>query len=330
MSNLSDIARLAGVSVSTVSRSLHHDNRISDETLKRVLDAARSVGYTKHMQKASPFSQEYRCLGLIIPEVLSGYYSRLVHLVVESFAEHGYDVAIRLTNFDNGAILKQIYGLCASNVDCLLIVADDSEEVSDDIFSAVSTLKIPSFFITANYIPNNDFDSLYIDEVRGISMMIDYLAQKGYERIGFVGDMHTLARKDVYLDSLSNINLPAIDDFVKISSIRAEPGGYHAMCEILAGNEKPDAVFFGYDQMAIGALKAIREAGLSVPGDIAVASFDDIILSEFVDNGLTTVQSPCEEMVSIATRVLLSRINDESAAPQQIALKPRLVIRGTA
>jgi LacI family transcriptional regulator len=124
--------------------------------------------------------------------------------------------------------------------------------------------------------------------------------------------------------------MPVIDDLVKTSHFRAERGGYHAMREILNSEVRPDAVIMGYDQMAIGALKAIREAGLSVPGDIAIASFDDIIASEYVDSGITTIQCPCEDMVSIAFRVLMNRIEDRYTAPQQIALKPRLVVRGTA
>jgi len=171
---------------------------------------------------------------------------------------------------------------------------------------------------------------LFIDEQRGVAMLVDYLAQKGYSRMGFVGEQKTLERRDEFIKSLKRHNLPVLEKSIINSPLRAEAGGYQAMYELLKSTEKPDAVFFGYDQMAIGGLKAIKEAGLSVPGDIAVAAFDDVIISEYIENGITTVQSPLEDMVAIASRVLLNRLQDSTAAPQQIALRPKLVIRGTA
>lgn len=106
-------------------------------------------------------------------------------------------------------------------------------------------------------------------------------------------------------------------------------GGYLRMKELLGMEERPDAVFAGYDQMAIGAIHAIREAGLSVPRDIAVMGFDDITVARFVEGGVTTIANPSEDLVSIAVNILLKRMEAPNRARQQIALRPRLVIRRT-
>jgi len=327
--NLSDVAKAAGVSVATASRTFNGDPRISEETKQKVHDAAQFVGYIKPVRKEELPKQVWANVGLIVPEVISGYYARLVHLTVDTFAQHYYSVDIRLTNYDNNTTLRHVNELCSSNINCLVFIIDDSEYISDEIFSIVSASGKATFFITANYMPDNDFDSLFIDDHRGIAMLFEHLIEKGYSRIGFIGERLTLARRDAYLASMERYNMTVREEFVKTSLFRGERGGYHAMREILNNPIKPDAVVMGYDSMAIGAIKAIKEAGLSVPGDIAIAAFDDIITSEYIENGITTIQCPCEDMVAIAFRVLMNRIEDRYSAPQQIALKPKLIIRGT-
>ena len=327
---LSDVAQIAQVSVSTVSRTFRLDPRISEETKQKVYEAARTAGYVKPSRKDKHHQRDWGCVGLILPEVMSGYYARLVHLAADNFAQRNYSLDIRLTGFEHDAIIRHVQNLCSSNIDCLMIVIDDSEYLSDVIFSIVSVSCIPTFFITPKYMPNNDFDSIFIDDQLGVAMLIDYFAQKGFSRIGFVGEQKTLDRRDTFLDSLKRLDLPASEDLIKISPLRAEAGGYQATHEILKGTVLPDAIFYGYDQMVIGGLKAIREAGLSVPNDIAVAGYDDMVVSEYIENGITTVQSPCEDMIAIASRVLLNRLQDSKTAPQHIALRPKLVIRGTA
>ena len=327
--NLTDVAKVAGVSTATASRVFNDDPRISDETKRKVYDAARAIGYAKPVRTEEPVIQTWGNIGLIVPEVISGYYARLVHFAVDIFAQHFYSVSIRITNYNNDTALKHANDLCASKIYGLLFIIDDSECLSDEIFTVVAASEKPAFFITGNYIPDNDFDSLFIDDHRGIAMLFEHLVDKGYSSIGFIGERLTLERRTAYLASMELHNMAVVDAFIKTSLFRAEKGGYHAMREILNGKSHPDAIIMGYDQMAIGALKAIREAGLTVPGDIAIAAFDDIIESEYIENGITTVQCPCEDIIAIAFRVLMNRIQDRYSAPQQIALKPKLIIRGT-
>ena len=117
--------------------------------------------------------------------------------------------------------------------------------------------------------------------------------------------------------------------YVAVGKERGELGGYLRMKELLGLEDRPDAVFAGYDQMALGAIHAIKEAGLSVPKDIAVLGFDDISASRYVEGGVSTVANPSEDMIAIAVNILLKRLQAPNRARQQIALRPRLVIRKT-
>jgi len=325
---LEDIANQAGVSISTASRALQNDSRISEETKDKISAIADSLGYTKHKRKREEKSN-WDTVGLIVPEVLSGYYAQLVHLTNEYFGRHRLSTITKITNFQQEAMIRHIKNFAKLNVKCLLILVDDAEEVSKNILKAVSLSKLPTMFITSKYMPGLDFDSLYIDEQRGIVMALEHLVWNGYKHIGFIGEEQTIGRYRVYEQVMRKFNMPINESFVKISDKRAEEAGYLCMGEILKLDEHPDAMFVSYDQEAIGAICAIEEANLSIPEDIAIVGFDDIVVSKYIHKGITTIKNPYQEMIAIAVRVLLQRSEFPDAAPQQIALKPSLIIRGT-
>jgi LacI family transcriptional regulator len=325
---LEDIAKQAGVSISTVSRALQNDPRLSEATIQKVSVIADSLGYTKHKWKKEE-KLNLDTVGLIVPEVLSGYYAQLVHIANEYFGRHRLSTITKITDFRQEAMIRNIKNFSKLNIKCLLIVVDDSEKVSKSILRAVSSAKVPTMFITSKYMSSLDFDSLYIDEHRGIVMAIEHLVWNGYKNIGYIGEEQTLGRYHVYKQVMQKLNMPINESFVKISQKRAEEGGYKCMSEMLKNGNYPDAVFVGYDQMAIGAIFAIEEANLSIPEDIAIVGFDDILVSKYIHKGITTIKNPYHEMIAIAVRVLLQRTEFPDTAPQQIALKPSLIIRGT-
>ncbi|MDD3818875.1 MAG: LacI family DNA-binding transcriptional regulator [Actinomycetota bacterium] len=328
MAILKDIAEKAGVSVSTASRALQNDPRISVNTKNKVTEVASLLGYAKHKNKNIP-NKNWDSAGLIVPEVISGYYAQLVHYANDNFAKNELLTVIKITNFKKDTMIRHIKSFAKNQVRCLIIIVDDSEELSDDVFSAVSLIKVPIMFITSKYISKLDYDNLYVDEHRGITMGLEHLIQKGYKQIGFIGEDQTLGRYHVYNKVMQSFGMHINKDFIKISKKRAEEGGYYCMKEILKQNRYPDAIFASYDSMAIGAIHAIEEASLRIPEDIAILGFDDILISKYISRGLTTIKNPCKDMISIATRVLLKRIEQPNLTPQQIALKPLLVVRGT-
>jgi LacI family transcriptional regulator len=326
---LKDIADMAKVSISTVSRALQNDPRISYETKKKIVSIAASFGYIKHKLKSNEISSEWNSVGFIVPEVTSGYYAHLIHVANAQFEKKQYSMIIKLTNFDEATLIRHIYSFNELQVTCIVIILDDSENISDELFTAVSITKLPVLFITTKYVANLDFDNLYIDEHKGIELGLKYLVNEKYRQIGFIGEMQTMARFSVYKDVMNSFLLPVQDCFVRISNKRCEEAGYESMKEILTLDRLPDAIFASYDHIAIGAIHAIEEAGLSIPEDIAILGFDDIPIAKFINKGLTTIRNPYEDMISIAVRVLLQRVERPDVATQRIVLKPSIMKRGT-
>lgn len=331
MSTLADIAAIAGTSISTVSRALKNDPRISKETIRKIQSIAADTGYAKAGSKSGQAGCFPKTVTLIIPEVLSGYYARIVHLTQKNLLARKYSLSVRITNFDTAVLIRHLKELRSERISGLLIVLDDAEKLSDDVLSLITALSCPVMFITSRYISNLDFDNIYLDEQRGISMAIDHLNARGCKTIGFLGEQNTLGRLEYFQNTMRSHGFSLNEDHIVLTSLRAESGGYQCIQKLLSRNcTLPDALFASYDQMAVGAICALLEAGIRVPEDIALLGFDDLPISKFVYKGITSIQNPCEDMISVSCRILLNRINGDHSTPQQIALKPSLVIRGTA
>ena len=328
MANLDDIAREAKVSASTVSRVLNGRASISEETRRRVLLAAERMQYRKRSY-TSGASRMQNVAGVIIPDMTSDYYARLLHTLNVCFRQKDFSVLCAITNFDPEQTVSAVKHMSQIRVSCLLIIIDDTEVISQKLIDTVRLTSLPTMFITSKYIPSLDVDCLFVDEERGNTMAVEHLLHRGYRRIGFIGEYNTRNRCDFFLRVMKQYDVPVNPAFVRIAQNRGEEGGYLRMREILSQVELPDAIYASYDQMAIGAIHAIGESGLRVPGDIAVIGFDDIPTSRYVAGGLTTIGTPFDDMAAIAVRILMHRISQPFGQPQQVAIKPSLIVRAT-
>ena len=328
MANLDDIAREAGVSASTVSRVLNDRASISEETRQRVLLVAERLQYRKRTY-ASNTLRVQKVAGVIIPDMTSDYYARMLHTINVRFQQKGFSVLCAITNFDSEQTVNAVKQMSQIRVSCLLIVMDDTEVISQKLIDTVRLIGLPTMFITSKYISSLDVDCLFVDEERGNTMAVEHLLHRGYRKIGFIGENNTRNRCDFFLKVMKQYDIPVNPKFVRIAQNRGEEGGYLRMKEILSLVDLPDAIYASYDQMAIGAIHAIHESGLRVPTDIAVIGFDNIPTSQYIAGGLTTIGTPFDEIAAIVVRILLHRISQPFGQPQQVAIKPSLIIRAT-
>ena len=328
MANLDDIAREAKVSASTVSRVLNGRSSISEETRQRVLLAAEKMQYRKRGYTTGGVRMQ-KTAGVIIPDMTSDYYARLLHTINVRFQQKGFSVLCMVTNFNPDESLQAVRYMAQIRVSCLLIILDDTEVISQQLIDTVRLTSLPTMFITSKYISSLDVDCLFVDEERGNTMAVEHLLHRGYRRIGFIGEHNTRNRCDFFLKVMRQYDMPVNPDFVRIAQQRGEEGGYLRMREILSLMELPDAIYASYDQMAIGAIHAIHESGLRVPADIAVIGFDDIPTSQYIAGGITTIGTPFDEMAAIVVRILIHRISQPFGQPQQVAIKPSLIVRAT-
>lgn len=136
--------------------------------------------------------------GVIVPEMLSEYYARFVHAAIEKFRQKNFSALIATTNFDPEEAVRAVRQMYRCQVKCLLIILDDCEEVSQRLLSVVRQSNLPAMFITATYIPEMDFDCLYVDEARGSVMAVEHLLHRGYSQIAFLGEENTANRRDLF------------------------------------------------------------------------------------------------------------------------------------
>ena len=329
MANINDVAKLAGVSPSTVSRVLNASAPISESTRKRVLDAVDQLKYRRRISSAAPHSVNQRVAGVIIPDLASEYYTSLAQALCARFQQKGYLVQLYATDFDPDTTVRAVEYMASIHVSCMLVIIDGYETVSSRLLRAVQHAMIPAMFITAQYDEGIDADCLYVDERRGGAMVAEHLVHRGYRRIGFIGETKSNLRYQYFEAALRNYGLRMEPRFTRIGEERGELGGYLRMKELLALPELPDAVYAGYDQIAFGALHALTESGLQVPKDIALIGFDNVPSASYIAGGLSTIGHPFEEMAAIAVRILIHRISAPYGQTQQIALKPMLLARAT-
>ena len=238
-------------------------------------------------------------------------------------------VAEQLTDFKAAELLDAINTMSRIHVKCLLVVMDTEENMSDQLISAMHRSGLPIMLITSKYYPLLEFDCIHLDEYSGIIMGVQHLQKRGYQRIACISDRISLSRVTVFKQAMKLQGMKVDPQLICVGPERAESGGYLRTKELLSLENPPDAVFCCYDQMAIGAIHALRESGLRIPEDMAVMGFDNLTSSKYIEGGITTIANPYEDMLSVAVNILTKRTKNPQMSQQQIALRPNLVVRHT-
>jgi LacI family transcriptional regulator len=326
MTTIRDVARTAGVSVATASRALNGHLNVTEGVRKRVTDAAAQLNYIPHSGARSLTRQRSDAIGVVLPDLFGEYFSELVR-GIDSVA-HQAGLQLLLSNMHGSAqgtamAIRAMRG----RVDGLLIMPPES----DPAYLASSLPPgLPTVLI--NYPPGHvDVPSVAIDNYSGARAMTESLLERGYRKIAHISgprdNRDARERLRGFIDAmresageLSALILPG--DFT-------EEAGAEAARLIIAGNMAVDAVFAANDMMAVGCLAILREAGIIVPDQIAVAGFDDIPLARHTYPALSTVEVHIADMGVTAMTLLLAQLRGDDAPPQDHLLQPALMMRGT-
>ena len=327
MATLNDIAIAAGVNVSTVSRVLNRTGGISEETVRSVLRVAEEVGYKPKRKRA-----QTKAIGIIINELASQYYGKLLHMLEKRIREKNYGMLLTLTDFRFSKLLDAFSIMGNNGVEGIICsqIVDMSPAMRDEIYLAAEKTGVPVVFLSDGYDEGDPrFDQINLNQRRGMEQIVNHLMSLGHERIGFVGEVLSISRVQILESLMEAHHMTITPDHIKVGETRFEQGGYEQMKLLLLEPERPTAVIAGYDQVAVGALKAIWEAGLRVPEDISLVGFDNIVLDEYLPRKLTSVTNPVDSMAQIATKLLFGRIEDSTAVTQTVSLHPTLIVRET-
>jgi LacI family transcriptional regulator len=327
---LEDVAKLAGVSRSTVSRVVNEQPSVREDVRKRVLDVIQSTGYHPNAAARTLASQRSWTIGLILPQSVSffftdPFYPHLAKGVAQACNQYDYTLALFLvgTKEDEEKIFPRV-----SRKGLLDGVLVQSGHHGDQwIIGHLVDAHMPVVVIGRPFRSDN-VSYIDIDNINASYNAVSHLVRLGHKRIGAItgpaASTVGIDRKAGFIKALTERNVE-IDESLIIEGDFTEAGGYHAMKQLLSA--KPDAIFAASDIMAIGAMRATREAGLSIPDDIAFVGFDDLPIATLSDVQLTTVRQPVVQFGTKAVEVLIDLIENGINPPRHIIMETELVIR---
>lgn len=326
---LSDVAARAGVSAATASRSLRGVPKVSDDTRQRVLDAARELSYVTALEAAQ--AEGRHAVGVIVPFITRWFFSTATASAADYLRAHGYDVLLyHLGSADARDDFFRRMPL-SGRVDGIMSL---SMPLTEEHTLSLRALGLPLVSIgsTIQGVP-----SVGIDEVAAAQSAVNHLINLGHTRIGLIAGRPDDFRFDFtpppgrrrgYERAMAAAGLEATDDLV-VDGPPGIQGGETAMTELMSRPDLPTAVLAEFDELALGAITALRRAGLRVPADMSVVGIDNHDMAGFAD--LTTVAQDVGEQGRIAARLLLQMLGAEPGSPEdrQVRIPTRLVLRGT-
>ncbi|HMA35539.1 MAG TPA: LacI family DNA-binding transcriptional regulator [Chloroflexia bacterium] len=321
-----EVARRAGVSIATVSRVLHQTVPVSDAVAERVRAAVAELGYVPQTAARNLALGKTTTLGLLLPEIGAGFFSPMLRGIESAARESGYDLLIATQHpADARRALRRPLG--AHNTDGLLIFTDnvDAAELGRlhrQGFPVVLLYRSPAAGLPIPYV--------VVENRAGARQVVDHLIDAhGRRRIAFLrgpaGNEDAYWREQGYRESLAAHSIPFDPDLVADGEFQ-EQTARAAVAHWLATGRELDAIFAGDDDSAGGALIALWQAGKRVPQDVALAGFDDTLMSRYLTPPLTTVHAPTERVGQEAVRQLVRLITTGHAEPR-VLLPTELVIR---
>ena len=326
MATLKEISLLANVSISTVSKALNGSDEISKETRDEILQIAKSLNYQIKEQRILPYNE--KTIAVICPELNSNYYTQLLNHINEYIISKGYYSMLGFSFFSPAKEEELLKDFTKKRVDGILFITENKHAA--ELFHFVKTSHVPIVIIanTADEMDIPMHDVIKIDEEYGIELAIQHLTTLGHRKIAYIGDALSESRHQIFSSLLRKYGLCENKEYMITSDLRFEEAGYHAMHEILRTEEKPTALFAAYDDIAIGAMKAVYENKLIIPRDLSVVGFDNIFVSPYLPTGLTTISNPIKEMARTSCTILMSKMkHSEHTVVQHVTLKPSLILR---
>lgn len=320
-----DVALRAGVSTSTVSHVINKTRFVRPETRDAVLGAISETGYVPNSVARSLTTARSQSIGLVMTLITNPYFAEVVQGIDQEVVRHGYTLLLGDSHDDPERELDIVRNLHQRRVDGVIIAA------SGDPRRALRHLREQSIpTVLVDRMANSEFDQVGTENVESTALLVRHLADLGHRRIAMVaglGGLTTTTERVIgYRLGLRRSRLRPDPRLVVSGASSAEPAR-RAVAGLLGLPKPPTALVVGNNYMTIGTIRALGEAGLAVPRDVAVVAFDDFEWADLFTPRLTTIAQPCREMGSSAVKLLLSRLNDPVQPPRSIRLAADFVHR---
>jgi LacI family transcriptional regulator len=328
-----DLATKLGVSPTTISRALRAKGGMSEATRDRIRKAAELHGYVPNKAGAALSTGRVFSIGYVIPKDERGFPSQLqaevMRGMVEELAKSGYSLSVYSEDYFKAEGVSLLDAGHRIRADALVVTI----EHSDPVAPPTQALPLPLMVINRR-LEGVDADFVLADEERGGKLAVNHLLELGHRGIAFIGGPSDHAamtrRREGYLNALAAVNIAADPLLVEHQDEFTWHAGHAACAALLERAEgRFTGIFCGSDILAFGVVKCLQERGLSVPGDVAVVSFDDSVFADMTEPALTSVRKPRYAMGQHAARQLLHRL-DGQMVPSEVALPVELIVRASS
>lgn len=326
MANFEDIAKLAKVSIATVSHVLNQTRFVTPETSKKVLNAMKKLKYRPNLYARGLATGKTNTVGLVISDIKNPFYPELVQGTEEAALQNNYNVFLCNTDYDTKKGLNTIEALISRKIDGIILA---SSQIDDLIIREIMDSGVT--FVMVDWGNRNiKVDSITFDYKVGIGEAIKYLVSLDHKIIYFISGPKkhktSLTRVNNFIESLEKFKDKNLEYKIFEGDHKIE-GGYEAAKKILGYKVVPTAVICSNDFTAIGAMQAFIDSGLRIPADISLIGLDNIKLTEILKPHLTTIELERYKIGKTLMNILLNRINDKDLPIQKIVFKTRLIIR---
>lgn len=335
---LLDVATKVGVAPMTVSRVVNRTGYVSSETRAKVLDGVKTLNYRRNGVARNLKRQRTDTIGLVLGDISNPYSAEIASAVRNSLASHGYNLFICISEHSGKEDIAAFESLADHNVDGI-IVATRANKEGNTMLASIADRNIPVVVLGRDF-HHESVDHISADNLNGGFAATQHLIDLGHNRIGFIGaafeDRHSLKRLEGYLKALEAHGIETDERLItgrkesawNLPGYSTESIGYEGMKRLLSLPNRPTAVFARNDFTALGAMTAVKEAGLSIPRDIAIVGFDDTPLAIHTIPSLTTIRQPIRLQGQLAAEMLLRRIDgDDSLEREERLFDCELIIR---
>jgi LacI family transcriptional regulator len=324
---ISDVAERAGVSIATVSRVMNKTGPVAEATAARVQDAIRELNFTPHATARGLATRKTNTLGLILRDISGEFFQPMLKGVEAGTREYGFDLLIHCTHRPATDGAPSHYPLSEHNADGILVFTDSLDEAE---IMRLHQAQFPLILLHRSAPHSLDIPCVTIENKSGARKIVDHLIeQHGYRRIAFLvgedGSEDSYWREMGYREALAAHDIPFDPALIGKGGFNEQVAS-QAVKSWLDQGLDVDAIFAGDDDSAVGAIAALKEAGIRVPEDVAVVGFDDIPISRHLSPPLTTVRVPIETAAREAVNQLV-RLIRTGEAENLILLPTELVIR---
>jgi len=325
MVTIKDVAKEAGVAISTVSNVINGVDNVSPATKQKVLDAVEKLKYVPNFNARTLKSNKKNTVGLFLSSLQGEFYLKLVQAIHLQCKLGGYMLNVYVSNENTG---EEIYGMVlSSGVEGAIIM---NESLSDDFIEQIAKNRMPMVFIDRKQ-SGEYISSVTVDNYGGAKTGMEYLVRQGHRRIGYIHGIDSGDNKErfrAYLDVLNRNHLAVEENFILYGAFE-ENVAFEAVRQFISQKpELPDAFFCANDEMACGCIRALAASGISVPEQVSVLGFDNNTLAAYCQPALTTLGNPANELGTRCALELFRMLGEEGETEgRSTCLESLLIIR---